>query len=252
MRYCVSLAYNGSSYAGWQRQPNANSVQEQLEAGFTTILRQDIELTGCGRTDTGVHADCYYAHFDGPATLPEALVYRLNRLLPDDIAIRDVMPVADDFHARFDAYYRAYRYELSLVKNPFRGETITHYPVAARADREQMQAAARLLLDYDDFMPFCKTGADNVTTRCQLHRSEWEFDGEQWNYHIAANRFLRGMVRLCVGMCLNVGLGKLQLQDVRRAMDNQHRLAKSQSAPPHGLFLTEVRYPAGKLPPGGA
>lgn len=250
MRYCVSLAYNGSNYAGWQRQPHSPSVQEQTEECFATILRQPIELTGCGRTDTGVHADCYYAHFDGPAVLPEGFLHRVNRLLPDDIAIRAIHPVAADFHARFDAYYRAYRYELTLVKDPFRTATATFYPLAARADKEKVQAAARLLLQYPEFTPFCKTGADNVSTRCLLHRSEWEFTEQQWTYHIAANRFLRGMVRLCVGMCLNVGLGKLALTEVTRAMETQTRLAKSQSAPPNGLFLTEVRYPGAKLKAG--
>lgn len=243
MRYFLELAYNGAAYAGWQRQPNAPSVQQAIEEVLSLMLRVPIELTGCGRTDAGVHASRYLAHFDFEGGLPANLLYRANKLLPPDIVLYRMDPVADQAHARFDAFYRAYRYDLVLEKNPFRQQTATFLPVAARADRELVQQAAGLLLEFSEFAPFCKTGSDAKTMRCELYRSEWEFGPKEWHYHIAANRFLRGMVRLSVGMCINVGLGKLSLEEVRRALQEQSLLPKSQSAPPEGLFLTEIRYP---------
>ncbi|MCB0635444.1 MAG: tRNA pseudouridine(38-40) synthase TruA [Lewinella sp.] len=254
MRYFMELAYNGTRFHGWQRQPADASVQETLEEAFSLILRHPIELTGCGRTDTGVHASQYFAHFEFPGDFPPGFLRRINKFLGPDIAIYAIFPVEGDAHARFSANYRAYRYDLTSRKDPFRRETAFYYPWAAQLDHDQMQAAARLLLDYEDFTPFCKTGSDAKTMRCTLHRSEWLFGEHDLSYHIAANRFLRGMVRLIVGMCLSVGEGKLSLAEVRKAMDEQTLLPKSVSINPEGLFLCEVRYPfategalAGKL-----
>ena len=243
MRYFIELAYNGAAYYGWQRQPLQTSVQETLEQAIATILRApELEITGCGRTDTGVHASQYFAHFDFEGAFPPAFVERLNKFLPKDIAIRRIFPVAPTQHARFDAHYRAYAYHLSWQKNPFQQDTLLLFPRAHRFATDLMQEAAQLLLAYEEFLPFCKTGSDAKTMRCQLHRSEWEFRADEWVYHIAANRFLRGMVRLAVGMCLSVGEGKVTLDQVRHAMDTQTRLDKSWSVDPTGLFLTEVRY----------
>lgn len=248
MRYFIELAYNGAAYYGWQRQPHQPSVQETLEQALGTVLRTPmLEITGCGRTDTGVHASCYYAHFDADAPLPENLLSRINKFLPKDIAIRRIIPVADDLHARFDAHYRAYTYYLSAHKDPFRPDTVLYLHHLHQCDTTSMQAAAQLLLSYDHFAPFCKTGSDAKTMHCQLYRSEWIFDDTAWQYHIAANRFLRGMVRLIVGMCLSVGEGKITLDDVRHALDTQTPLPKSLSVAPNGLFLTEVRYPPSAL-----
>lgn len=242
MRYFLELAYNGAHYYGWQRQPDQRGVQETLEEAFSTVLRQPIEMTGCGRTDTGVHAAFYVAHFDYEGELPEEVLRRLNKFLPEDIALRRLYPVAPTAHARFDARYRAYRYHLSLQKDPFRPLTSYFFPFADRLDTKSMQEAAQLLLSYDQFLPFCKTGSDALTMRCTLYRSEWEFGAEEYVFHIAANRFLRGMVRLIVGMCLTVGQGQLPLSAVREALDRQVPLPKSLSVPPNGLFLSEVRY----------
>lgn len=245
MRYFAEIAYNGAHYFGWQRQPNDISVQEQLETSFSTILRTPIDILGCGRTDTGVHARQYYFHFDYDGEFPEHFVRRLNKFLPPDIAVYRIFPVAADAHARFDAYYRAYAYIIDFQKNPFAQQTTYHYPYPDRPELEKLQAAAALLLEFDEFFPFCKTHHDARTLRCELHRSDWEWRPEQQRliYHIAANRFLRGMVRLIVGMCINVGLGKLSLDTVRAALEQQQTLERSTSAPPQGLFLTEVRYP---------
>lgn len=244
MRYFAELAYNGTRFYGWQRQPEQTSVQEALEHAFSTILGEPIEVTGCGRTDTGVHASQYYLHFDFAGEFPKAFVRRINKFLPPDIAIFRIFPVAEDAHARYDATRRAYQYHLMFRKDPFRRETAYFFSFAQRPDLAKLQEAAGMLLDYEDFYPFCKSNTDVKTMKCELFRSEWETAGsDHLIFHIAANRFLRGMVRLIVGMCLNVGTGKTSLDAVREAMESQTRLKRSWSVPPEGLFLSEVIYP---------
>ncbi len=244
-RYFLELAYNGAKYFGWQKQPEQVSVQETLEDALSTILGGIIEVTGCGRTDTGVHASRYFAHFDFGGIFPPTFLPRLNKFLPPDIAVYRLIPVAWDAHARYDATYRAYAYHLVFEKDPFHQQTVTPYTYPHPLNRTAMQAAAALLLEHQSFFPFCKAHGSAKTMVCQLFRSEWAFstDGRRAVYQIAANRFLRGMVRLIVGMCLNVGRGKLELDQVSQALDRQERLPMNTSAPPEGLFLTEVRYP---------
>ncbi len=249
MRYFCELAYNGSRYIGWQKQPGQPSLQETVELALSTILQTSIEVTGCGRTDAGVHARQFFLHFDffseGAGFFPESFVRRLNKFLPQDIAIKRIFEVAKDAHARYDAFLRSYEYQLCFIKNPFEMETIFCFSFSRKLEIQKMHEAASLLLQYPEFYPFCKTRSDVKTMACRLDRSEWIFDREkeQMIYYISANRFLRGMVRLIVGMCLNVGLGKLSLEEVKLALDTQRRLSKSWSVPPQGLFLTEVRYP---------
>lgn len=244
MRYFSELAYKGTNYNGWQRQPNAPSVQQTIEEALATILNTAIEVVGCGRTDTGVHASQYFLHFDFEGKFPKEFLRRLNKLLPPDVAFRSIYEVAADAHARFDATRRSYEYHIVLDKNPFLIDTAWHFPFFEKLDMEKTQAAAALLLNYGAFQPFCKSNTDVHTMECALHRSEWIFDEAERRlvFHISANRFLRGMVRLIVGMCLNVGLGKVELNEVRQALDQQVLLKKSWSVPAEGLFLTEVRY----------
>ena len=244
MRYFTELAYNGTNYNGWQKQLNAPSVQETIEKAFSTILGTGIEVVGCGRTDTGVHASQYFMHFDFDEKFPKAFLNRVNKFLPPDIAIRQVFQVGDDAHARFDAVHRSYEYHLVFEKNPFEINTVWHFPFAEKPRLELVREAATLLIGYVEFAPFCKTHSDVKTMKCNLARSEWVVDENtrEWVYHISSNRFLRGMVRLVVGMCLNVGLGKISLQAVRQAMEQQTPLEKSWSVPPQGLFLTEVKF----------
>ncbi|MCC6726849.1 MAG: tRNA pseudouridine(38-40) synthase TruA [Saprospiraceae bacterium] len=244
MRYFSELAYRGTNYNGWQRQPNAPSVQQAIEEAMATILGGAIEVVGCGRTDTGVHASQYFMHFDWEGSLPKEFLRRLNKLLPADIAIRSIYEVAPDAHARFDAVRRSYEYHVVLDKNPFGEDTTWHFPFFDKLDLENVQAAAALLLQYKEFQPFCKSNTDVHTMECTLLRSEWVFDekARRLVFHISANRFLRGMVRLIVGMCLNVGLGKVSIDEVRQALEQQSLLKKSWSVPPNGLFLTEVVY----------
>ncbi|MBR9922725.1 MAG: tRNA pseudouridine(38-40) synthase TruA [Bacteroidetes bacterium] len=244
-RYFAELAYLGSNYHGWQIQPSQISVQSTIEHALQTILNTQIDIVGCGRTDTGVHAKQYYIHFDYEGELPEAFERRLNKFLPRDIVIYKIFPVDAEAHARFSATHRAYEYHISLRKDPFHQQTAWFYPYPEKPELEKLQEAARLLLSYHEFFPFCKSNTDVKTMECTLFRSEWEQskDGQALVYHIAANRFLRGMVRLIVGMCMRVGEGKISLKSVKEALDHQKRLEKSWSAPPEGLFLTDIRYP---------
>lgn len=249
MRHLLRLAYRGTAYHGWQRQPNASSVQQTIEEVLSTVCNAPVELTGCGRTDAGVHASDYAAHFDLDAEPPPDLLRRANRLLPPDIALYALEPT--ELHARFDATHRAYRYDLSPRKDPFRVGQVWHYRAAAKLDLARLSAAATLLLDYDEFAPFCKTHSDARTMRCDLRRSEWVVAEAQpgaaaaepeFHFHIAADRFLRGMVRLIVGACVQHALGRLSLGELQAAMAAQTPLPRPLSVPADGLYLTEVRY----------
>lgn len=244
MRYFVELAYNGKAYFGWQRQPNAISVQQTIEEALSTILRSEIVITGCGRTDTGVHAKQYFIHFDFDGTFPKGFLSRINKFLPQDIVFYNLFPVKPEAHTRFDAYERSYEYHLTFQKTPFYADTSYHFPFAAQLNFEKIQKANQLLLQYEEFFPFCKTNTDVKTMKCALSRAAWEHPNEQSAiFHITANRFLRGMVRLIVGMNLNIGLEKTSLEELKKAMDHQTRLKKSLSVPPQGLFLTGIKYP---------
>lgn len=242
MRYFAELSYNGTPFSGWQRQPKQESVQGCIEEAFTTILREPTTVVGCGRTDTGVHARQYVLHFDTPEKLHEKFLYRLNKYLPPEIAFHRIYEVAPNAHARYDATYRSYTYYVTLDKNPFARETRYHFPFVAQLDLKKMEEVTHLLRSYDAFFPFCKTNNDLKNYNCQLYDCKWTFLSDDYYFHIAANRFLRGMVRLIVGMCLNVGLGKVSLLEVHEALEQQTRLAMSWSVPPQGLFLEEVRY----------
>lgn len=243
MRFFTTLAYRGTDYVGWQNQPNQVSVQSTLEDAFSTILNQEIAITGCGRTDTGVHAKHYVAHLDIQGALPENHLFRINKYLPKDIAIFDLYPVHATAHARFDAFSRGYEYHLTPQKDPFSTDLAFYHNLAKRIDLVALQEAASLLLDYQEFYPFCKSNTDVKTMICEMEESRWEQQGTHLVYHVRANRFLRGMVRLIVGMCLNVGLGKLSLETVREAMEKQERMQQSWSVPPQGLYLKDIRYP---------
>ena len=250
MRYFLNLAYNGTRFCGWQRQPNAPSpqgvlrtVQATIEDTFSLILRQPIEIVGCGRTDTGVHALQYYAHFDFDGEFPPTFLDRANKLVGKDILLKKIIPVAPEAHARFDAYLRSYEYHVSFIKNPFTPETAWYFTQHKALNINEMQKAAELLRGYAEFAPFCKTHSDAPTMKCYISLSEWIFTEGKAVYHISANRFLRGMVRLIVGACINIGLGQITLDDLKKALDEQAPLKKSYSVPPTGLFLTAVKYP---------
>ena len=247
MRFRIHLAYHGGAYHGWQRQPNARTVQEVLEQALSQLFQQNIELIGAGRTDTGVHARFYVAHFDA-ANLPmptERLRYVLNGILPRDIVLFEIVEAHPTFHARFDATCRTYEYLLLRAKDPFLADEA--YLYTAPLDLPLLQQGASLLTRYDDFASFCKTGTDAHTTICHLFDSTWEVRDNLWIYRIAADRFLRNMVRAIVGTLLDLGRGRLSLNQFQKIIEARNRGVAGASAPPHGLYLVNVEYPQAEV-----
>lgn len=245
MRYFVELSYNGSRYCGWQRQRDAASVQQTLERALSTLLREPVEVTGAGRTDTGVHAAYAVAHFDtaSPLADPRQTAYKLNCLLPDDIVVFGVSPVANDAHARFSAVEREYRYFIETRKNPFtRGAAWQYY---RSLDAERMDRAAASLLEYDDFTAFAKLNSNNKTNICRIMRAGWEESPEGvYRFTIRADRFLRNMVRALVGTLVDVGRGRYDVEEFRAIVESRDLSRASGSAPAEGLYLWDVAYPA--------
>ncbi|MBR2193014.1 MAG: tRNA pseudouridine(38-40) synthase TruA [Bacteroidaceae bacterium] len=243
MRYFVTLSYDGAAYHGWQIQPNANSVQETLQNAFSTILRQDIEIVGAGRTDTGVNASKMIAHFDVFTPIDAIrLVKQLNRLMPQDIAIQNICPVVPDAHARFSALSRTYHYHILLSKSPFLRHYAYRYPLPL--DFQLMNEAAQQLFNYTDFTSFSKLHTDTKTNNCKIMRAEWiQDDAINWTFVIQADRFLRNMVRAIVGTLLDVGRGKLTIPQFCQVIESQNRCAAGSSVPPHALFLSDITYP---------
>ena len=243
MRFFITLSYDGTRYHGWQVQPNGPSVQEKLQWALSTILRQDILVTGAGRTDAGVHARMMVAHFDVETMDYELqdLTYKLNRLLPQDIAIQKMEPVSDEMHARFSATSRTYHYYIHTVKDPFlRAYSCElHYPL----DFQLMNEAAAILMTYEDFGAFCKAHADVKTTLCHITAAQWhQTSPSSWYFEITANRFLRNMVRAVVGTLIDVGRGRLSLDDFRKVIEGKRRTEAGESMPANALFLEEVKY----------
>ena len=241
-RYFITLSYDGTNYHGWQVQPNGNSVQEELQRALSLLLREPIAITGAGRTDAGVHARMMVAHFDTDQPVDCAqLAYKLNRLLPKDIAVQRVEPVEAEMHARFSATSRTYHYFIHTHKDPFcrQYSCELHYDL----DFELMNEAAQVLMEYDDFGAFCKSHADVKTTLCQVTEARWEQLTEtQWRFTITANRFLRNMVRAVVGTLVDVGRHRLTVNDFRRIVEGKQRTDAGESMPGCALFLVDVRY----------
>ena len=238
MRYFIEFAYKGTAYHGSQVQPNGITVQSVLQDAFFTILRTPVALTFAGRTDAGVHAEQMFAHFDLDDTPP--IAERLNRLLPDDIAVRRIIPVADDMHARFSALSRTYEYRIATTKSPFTRDIRTFVP--SPLDYEAMNEAARLLLGTHDFASFCKVHTDVKTTVCTITEAYWRQDAEGAVFTVTADRFLRNMVRAVVGTLFEIGRHKCSPDDLSAVIASLSRQAAGQSAPPQGLFLTAVQY----------
>jgi tRNA pseudouridine38-40 synthase len=241
LRYFIELSYKGTRYHGWQIQPDANSVQQELQQAFIKILQEEIQVVGAGRTDTGVHAKQMFAHFDTQKKLNAEYVYKFNAVLPNDIVIYSVSKVDDEAHARFDAISRSYEYHIWLGRNPFFLET-TWQLHQQQLDVDQMNLAAKLLLEYTDFECFSKVKTDVKTFQCTITHAEWKQQGSQLIFHITANRFLRNMVRAIVGTLMEVGQGKKSIEDFRNVIESKKRSEAGLSVPAQGLFLTEVKY----------
>ena len=242
LRYFIEIAYNGKNYHGWQRQPDAISVQEVLENTLSILLKEEIKVMGAGRTDTGVHAKQLYAHFDFDRidNLTE-LIFKLNSFLPKDISVIKIHTVNKDAHARFDALERSYEYIISLRKNPF-WEDFSHL-IHQKPSIEKMNQAAEILLSYKDFQCFSRSNTDVKTYHCVIKEAKWELADNRLVFSITADRFLRNMVRAIVGTLLDVGFGKTSLEEFHQIIKNKDRTKAGASAPAKGLYLTKVKYP---------
>ncbi len=242
-RYFLQCSYNGTNYHGWQIQPNAISVQEVLENALSKILRENISVMGAGRTDTGVHASFFILHFDASNSEIDSvkLVYNLNSFLPPDIAVQKLWKVNNEAHARFSAFSRTYKYFISTNKNPFKVETSYRY--LKELDLNKMNKAAQILFDYKDFTSFSRLHTDVKTNNCKIYLAKWEQENNQLIFTIKADRFLRNMVRAIVGTLLEVGLGKLSVDEFKNIIEIKNRGAASASAPAKGLFLVDIEYP---------
>lgn len=244
MRWFIELRYNGGAYCGWQRQPDAPTVQERLDDALTTLLRQPVTTTGAGRTDTGVHASCYVAHFDAGQLPADAgtCCRKLNAILPADIAVTRLRRVRDDAHARFDAVERAYEYYIEPRKNPFTRALRWQYYVPL--DIAAMNSAAQVLTRYDDFTSFAKLNSNNRTNICHVREAGWEvLDDGVLRFTIRADRFLRNMVRAIVGTLVDVGRGRYTPEEFEAILRARDLARSSGGAPPQGLYLSDVRYP---------
>ncbi|MFD2873417.1 tRNA pseudouridine(38-40) synthase TruA [Mucilaginibacter ximonensis] len=241
-RYFIDLSYDGTNYHGWQVQPNAITVQEVLDKALTTILRMPIETVGCGRTDTGVHAKEFFAHYESEQTIPSAnLIRGLNAVLPHDIAIKNIFEVDDEIHARFSATLRSYQYHIHFNKDPFKHGY--SWLLRDMPDLELMNQAAQIIMEYTDFSCFSKSNTQVKTNNCKISRAEWVNVEDGVVFHISADRFLRNMVRAIVGTLLMVGRKEISPEDVRNIINSKDRSNAGTSVPACGLYLTEVKYP---------
>jgi len=244
-RYFIKLSYDGTRYHGWQIQKNAGSVQQLLTDALCMILRVPVKLTGAGRTDAGVHAREYFAHFDIDRSLTQIdirkLVFKLNSFLPDDLAIYGVFPVVQNANARFTAISRTYSYHIHTVKNPF----LAGYSffLFGDLDIERMNEGAEIIRSVSDFTSFSKVDTDTKTNICRISHAHWDIAGTNLLFTIEADRFLRNMVRAVVGTLLDIGKGKTTCDDLRQIIENKNRSDAGESVPACGLFLEKIEYP---------
>lgn len=241
-RYLLQFSYDGGSFHGYQIQPNAHSVQAELEEKLSLLLGLNIEITGSSRTDTGVHARQQFAHFDLPdGILPSFdFVYRANRMLPTSLAIQSICDVSNEFHARFDALSRTYEYIISTSKSPLMRKYA--YWFEAKLNLDEMNQAGELLKNHTNFQCFSKVKTEVTTFECDIKKAFWEIRSDQLVFTIQANRFLRGMVRSVVGTMIEIGLGNWKLSDLANILDSKDRRKAGRSVPAYGLYLIEVEY----------
>ncbi len=242
MRYFIKLAYKGTNFNGWQYQPDAPSVQETLSKALSLLLKNEIEIVGAGRTDTGVHAKQMFAHFDFDEQIDTSqLIHKLNSFLPNDIVIFNIIQVSQEAHARFDAQKRTYEFHINTFKNPFEEEGSWYYQLPLNILK--MNQACQILFDYNDFECFSKTNTDVRTFNCVIFDANWGNKGDKLIFTITADRFLRNMVRAIVGTMINIGSGKIDLEGFRQIIESKDRNKAGFSVPAHGLYLTKIEYP---------
>ena len=242
MRYFIEIAYHGKQYFGWQRQPNAISVQETIENALQLLLKEDISITGAGRTDTGVHAKQMFAHFDSLIDFElNQITYKLNRFLPKDISIENIGEVSSEAHARFDAISRSYTYKIATKKDVFENDFVHNFTIPL--DLDMMNEAGKILLTYSDFQCFSKSNTDVKTYICDIKKAVWRKENHLLIFEITADRFLRNMVRAIVGTMINVGLGKTSIDDLHQLIKSKNRSEAGYSVPAKGLSLVKIDYP---------
>ena len=245
-RYVLDVRYLGTHYSGWQMQPNATTIQGELDRVLSTLLKRPLQTYGAGRTDAGVHAAILPAHFDYDQPLHPAFFKSLNAMLPKGISVMKVHRALDPgFHARFSADSRAYRYNLIFDRDAFLYQR--SWWVKERVDVAAMQSAAQVIMEFDSFESFCKANGNNKTFFCKIMESYFEWEGSMLVYRVKADRFLRGMVRAIVGTLFEVGKGNLDEEGLREILRSKDRRRAGSSAIADGLYLTEVNYPAGML-----
>ena len=246
LRYFIKLAYKGTHYHGWQYQPGVHTVQETLNKALSLLLKIEIDIVGAGRTDSGVHAKQMFAHFDYEfeIDIPQ-LVHKLNSFLPKDIVIFDILKVANTAHARFDATRRTYEYHIHTIKDAFENEE--SYQFQLPLDIDKMNEACQIIFKHTDFECFSKVNTDVHTFNCVIFEANWTRVGAKQNgnklvFTIAADRFLRNMVRAIVGTMINIGTGKISLADFEKIIESKDRSQAGFSVPAHGLYLTKIEY----------
>jgi tRNA pseudouridine38-40 synthase len=242
LRFFVYIAYKGTNYHGWQEQPNANTVQAEINKALATIYQEKVETVGSGRTDAGVHAKAQVFHCQLPLTNKvETLIQKLNGLLPNDIVVNKILPVVPDAHARFDAISRSYEYHIFFNRSAFQAHEY-HY-ISKKPDFERMNKACQVIIGEHDFTSFSKVKTEVNNFVCHIELANWQFADEKAVFYVTANRFLRGMVRAMVGTLLDVGSGKISIEEFTNIIKAKDRTLAGQSVPPQGLYLCQVRYP---------
>lgn len=242
MRYFMDLSYRGTAFHGWQIQPNAHTVQSEIQQAMSTILQNGTEIVGSGRTDTGVHASQQIAHFDVDEEIDvEKLKFRLNALLPGSISINEIIPVYPTAHARFDAQSRTYHYRIHTQKNPFR-EGLS-YLYNRELNLDKIAEALELIRGWKNFQAFSKVHTDVVHFDCDIFDAKWEESNDGYVFSVSANRFLRGMVRALVGTLLEIGLERITTKDLQIILESGDRSNAGRAVPPEGLYLSKVKYP---------
>ena len=241
MRYFIELSYNGTNYHGWQKQLNANSVQEELTKCISILLKKEVEIIAAGRTDSGVHAAQMFAHFDTDISIDsEKLIQKSNLFLPNDISVKRIFKVKEDTHARFTAISRTYQYFVSANKDIFNQNV---HLIFKNLDVERMNDACQNLLGEQDFTSFSKVNTDTLTNNCNITHAEWKREGDNFMFTISANRFLRNMVRSIIGTLLDIGIGKIEVDEIKKIIEKKNRCEAGVSVPAKALFLTQIKYP---------
>lgn len=241
MRYFMELGYNGAPFFGWQVQPGKDTVQGCIENALSLLLREEVSVTGCGRTDTGVNARQFFAHFETEQAIDtNRLADKLNSFLPKEIAIYRIFPVEEGLHARFSAVSRTYKYYVAVAKNPFNFHF--SYRIFQKLDVAKMNEAAAILLETSDFTSFSKLHTQVNNNLCRVTEARWEMVDGVLVFTVTADRFLRNMVRAVVGTLVEVGRGRMSLDDFRQVIEGRQRTQAGESMPAKALFLENVKY----------